>query len=150
AAALQHALGDGVTLQRARRTGDQLRDCHCQVTRLANLLWEATPAAGRPPWFSQRYMLERLQEEGCRSERHGNPLSVVLGEVWVAQEEPLADEEPGPISRWTAERVNRNKRRCDVAGQYGPQGFLLLLPHTPPQGAVTFCRRLQGLLEDPS
>jgi PleD family two-component response regulator len=157
AAALQHAVLGRATVQRTRRTDDQLRDCRNQVTRLVNLLWDTTPAEGRQRWFSQRYMLERLHEEVCRSKRHGNPLSVVLGEVWVGEEDgPLAERTPlrgeagipGPISRWTAERVNRSKRRCDVAGQYGPQGFMLLLPHTPPEGAVNFCRRLQGLLED--
>ncbi|MBI1915755.1 MAG: diguanylate cyclase [Planctomycetes bacterium] len=157
AAALQHAVLDRATVQRTRRTDAQLRDCRSQVTRLVNLLWDTIPAEGRPGWFSQRYMLERLQEEVCRSERHGNLLSVVLGEVWIGQEDgalagrrPLCGEEgmPGQLSRWTAERINWSKRRCDVAGQYGPHGFMLLLPHTPPEGAVHFCRRLQRLLED--
>src|SRR5437762_3483613 len=83
----EHALLDRATVRRTRRRNDQLRDCRSQVTRLVNLLWDATPAEGRPRWFSQRYMLERLQEEICRSERHGNPLSVVLGEVWIGQED---------------------------------------------------------------
>ncbi len=156
AAALCHAVLDSLTAQRARRTTDQLCECRSQVTRLVNLLWDTTPAEGRPRWFSQRYMLERLQEEVCRSARHGGPLSVVLGEVWLSHaggprvRGPLRGESPTAIeiSCWTAERVNRTKRGCDVAGQYGPQGFMLLLPHTPPEGAAHVCRRLQGLLED--
>jgi PleD family two-component response regulator len=157
AAALGQAVLDSVTAQRARRTNDQLCECRSQVTRLVNLLWDATPIEGRPRWFSQRYMLERLQEEVCRSARHGGPLSVVLGEVWLGHDSgrsrfrgPLRGESPTAtqISCWTAERVNRAKRGCDVAGQYGPQGFMLLLPHTPPEGAAHVYRRLQGLLED--
>jgi diguanylate cyclase (GGDEF)-like protein len=46
-------------------------------------------------------------------------------------------------------QVNRNKRRCDVAGQYGPHGFMLLLPQTADQGALTCCRRLRPVLEAP-
>jgi GGDEF domain-containing protein len=36
-----------------------------------------------------------------------------------------------------------------VAGQYGRDGFLLLLPHTGAAGAARFCRRLRGLVEAP-
>ncbi|HKB35104.1 MAG TPA: diguanylate cyclase [Gemmataceae bacterium] len=157
AAALRRAVLDSVTAQRIRRTDDQLGECRSQVARLVNLLWDATPVEGRPRWFSQRYMLERLQEEVCRSARHGGPLSIVLGEVWLGQDngfprfrEPLRSDSPTAtqISCWTAERVHRAKRGCDVAGQYGPQGFMLLLPHTPLEGAAHVCRRLQGLLEE--
>ena len=55
---------------------------------------------------------------------------------------------PSASKRRNRTEPNRSKRRCDVAGQYGPQGFMLLLPQTPPEGAVHFCRRLQGLLDD--
>jgi GGDEF domain-containing protein len=142
--ALRHVLLGRAGAWRARRAADQLRESRAQVSRLANLLWETTPAEGRQPWFSQRYMLQRLHEEVCRSQRHGGPLALVLGEV---RAEPNGPEQTVGVSRWVAERVHQSKRRCDVAGQYGPNGFLLLLPHTSLEAAGHYCRRLRRLLE---
>jgi PleD family two-component response regulator len=45
------------------------------------MLWQASPTAGRTRWFSQRHMMERLEEEVARADRHGTPLSVILGET---------------------------------------------------------------------
>jgi GGDEF domain-containing protein len=47
------------------------------------------------------------------------------------------------LSGWISDHVHRLKRRCDILGHYGPNGFLLLLPHTSESGAVTFCQRLR-------
>ena len=43
--------------------------------------------------------------------------------------------------------IAKAKRRCDVIGQYGMSGFMLLMVHTPKPGALTCCRRLQKILE---
>ena len=40
-------------------------------------------------------------------------------------------------------------RRSDVAGQYGPHGFMMLLPRTSETGALGCCERLRALLEQP-
>jgi diguanylate cyclase (GGDEF)-like protein len=132
--------------RRALLIGEALHDCRKQVSRLVGLLWDASPIDARTRWATQRHMMERLEEEVARSDRHGTPLAVILGEV-----EPSPDSEPGPdaqaLTTWTAERICRAKRRQDVAGQYGPHGFMLLLGHTSEAGAVTFCRRLQNLLQ---
>jgi diguanylate cyclase (GGDEF)-like protein len=91
-------------------------------------------------------MMERLDEEVARCDRHGTPLAVVLGEVEAesANEQAQAAQ---TLATWTAERICRAKRRHDVAGQYGPHGFMLLLGHTSEAGAVTCCRRLQSVLQ---
>jgi GGDEF domain-containing protein len=145
AAALARAAEAGDCPGRERQLRRALRECRRRVDRLAGLLWEATPAEGRPPWFSQRYMLERLEEEVARSRRHGGPLAVALAEVSPAGRPPAAADEQR-LRAWAAERVARGKRRSDVAGQYGPDGFLLLLPHTDDAGAVRCCRRLRDQL----
>jgi GGDEF domain-containing protein len=111
------------------------------VERLLGLLWDAAPTDGRGPWFTQRHMMERLQEELARSRRRGGPLSVALGEVTGA------GADASGLSGWAAQQILRAKRRCDVAGQYGPNGFMLLLPRSTDREAVGCCRRLQLVLE---
>src|SRR5260370_11073790 len=91
-------------------------------------------------------MGERLEEELARTRRHGGPLSVVLGEVQLgegAQREASAQ----PLASWMASRVGQHKRRCDVAGQYGLNGLMLLLPRADSSEAASACRRLRAVLE---
>jgi hypothetical protein len=142
AAALERLAEFGTLERRAEAAAGSLRECHRQVDRLVALLWQAVPGAGRAHWLSQRHVLERFEEEVERSRRHGGALAVVRGEVRGAGDSQ-------ELAAWTARQVGAAKRRCDVAGQYGLQGFLMLLPHTPEAGAAACCRRLRTLLQPP-
>jgi diguanylate cyclase (GGDEF)-like protein len=149
AAVLDQAAQLGDLRRQARAAGEALQDCRQQVSRLVSLLWDSLPTKGQTPWLTQRQVMERLQEEVARSSRHGDPLTVVLGELQVGQRERITSVESEHLATWSAERISRTKRRCDVAGQYGQHGFLLLLPHTVEEAAVQCCRRLQAILERP-
>jgi hypothetical protein len=126
------------------QTEHRLRDSRRQVDRLVNVLWRSMPGDVERRWFMERQMLERLHEEICRVQRYGHPLSLVLAEAEFA----LEGDADWPES-WVAERVIQTKRCCDVAGQYGPQGFMLLLVHTEEPGAAACCRRLEKALARP-
>jgi hypothetical protein len=128
--------------RRTRQVGTALQESRRQVDRLAGLLWRTLPSDGQVRWLTQRGMLERLQEEVSRVGRYGHPLTVVLGEVASASAGPTE-----PFGSWIADHLSRAKRRCDVAGQYGPRGFMLLLPHTQEAGGLACCRRLQKVLQ---
>jgi diguanylate cyclase (GGDEF)-like protein len=149
-AAVLHQAAQLSDLQRQVRQGEQkLQDCQRQVNRLVEMLWQTVPLEARAAWFSQRHMMERLYEEVMRSQRHGAPLTVVLGELMDGPRQPIAAVATDDLGGWTAQQVGKHKRRCDVAGQYGPHGFMLLLPHTSDRGAQDCCRRLRPLLENP-
>jgi hypothetical protein len=122
-----------------RRTKENLHLCRRQVDRLVNLLWRTVPMDPQRQWFTQRHILERLQEEVSRSGRHGSVFTVVLGEVQAAE----PSHEPAELADWTTETLAQAKRRCDVAGHYGLQGFMLLMVQTPKSGAMAGCKRLQ-------
>lgn len=133
--------------QLLQQQGEVLHDSQRQVNRLVDLLWQSVSAQAPTPWFTQRQMVERLHEEVLRSQRYGDALSVVVGELDDGPGQPLNALEPGELIAWTARQLGRHKRRSDVAGQYGPQGFLLLLTQTNELGAGHCCRRLHPLLE---
>jgi len=124
-----------------------LQDSQRQVNRLVNLLWNTLPTDLPTPWFTQRQMVDRLHEEVLRSQRYGDDLSVVVGEIAESPGQPLDSLEPSNLTSWLAGRLGKHKRRSDVAGQYGPQGFLLLLTQTNEEGASQCCRRLRPLLQ---
>jgi diguanylate cyclase (GGDEF)-like protein len=141
----------GALQRRSQETSAALEDCRRQVSRLVNLLWEAAPAEGRGRWFTQRSMLARLEEEAIRAGRYGGPLAVLLGEV----DSPprggrLLGDERQQAATWIVDQISRVKRRSDVAGQYGLQGFMMILPQTGEAGATGCCRRLRQLLEQPA
>ncbi len=94
-------------------------------------------------------MLERLEEEVTRAQRYGGPLSVILGEV-EGPPDRGADGEERQKATWTVDQISRVKRRSDVAGQYGLQGFMMLLPQTDESGAAGCCGRLRQILEQPT
>ncbi len=142
AAALARAAHLGDAQRGARRTKEGLYQCRRQVDRLVNLLWRTVPGEPQRQWLPQRHILERLQEEVSRSGRHGTVFTVALGEM----QRDGSDVETTELPEWTTDALVRAKRRCDVAGQYGLQGFLLLMVHTPKEGGLTCCRRLQKYL----
>jgi GGDEF domain-containing protein len=148
-ATLQQIVLAGDVQRKARAVSEALHDSRRQVSRLVSLLWDSVPGDGRRSWFPQRHMLERLEEEVDRSKRHGETLTVVLGELHAADGATASPELSSQLASWMIARVTESKRRCDVAGQYGPGGFMLLLPKTVGPGAQMCCRRIQASLERP-
>ena len=127
-----------------RRIKEQLAQSRRHTDCLVNLLWRATPHGNESSWLPQRSVLERLCEETARTERHAIPMTMALGEV--QQGDDVSDR---TLPDWAARLILHGKRRCDVAGQYGTNGFLLLLVHTSKDGGMTCVRRLQKILEQP-
>jgi diguanylate cyclase (GGDEF)-like protein len=145
ATALNRAVQLGESCRNKERMHEQLTMTRRHVDRLVNLLWRTLPVESNTTWFSQRHTLERLQEEISRTGRHGGPMTLALAEV--QEEQVIQAPDVLPLEEWTANMVAKAKRRCDVAGSYGMQGFLLLMVHTPRNGGIVCCRRLQQLLE---
>lgn len=135
----------GRQMQVRGRSEKALRESQERVDHLRALLWEAAPVDGLGPWYTQRHLLYRLEEEVARTDRHGGPLTVILGELQAAGAVDL--EQGQRLAGWTAEQVGRSKRRCDVAGRYGLRGFMIVLPRGTSNEALGCCRRLGALLE---
>jgi diguanylate cyclase (GGDEF)-like protein len=146
---LEQAAWLGQQRQRLGMTNAQLHDSHARVDRLLALLWEAAPGQSPTRWFSQRHMLERLDEEVARTHRYGGSLAVLLGEMCPVRGQRLAPEQANQLATWAAGQIAQSKRRCDVAGQYGLDGFMLLLPQARPSEAIGACRRLAATLAHP-
>jgi diguanylate cyclase (GGDEF)-like protein len=145
AAALDRAAQFGECFRSQRRVWDKLDQCRRHLDRVVNLMWKSAPIVPNTRWFTERYTLDRLHEELTRAERHGFPLTVAVAEI--SHETASQAAEPAVLDEWTSNLVARSKRRCDLAGQYGMRGFLLLMTHTKEKGGAACCRRLKNLLE---
>ncbi len=144
--AMEQALKAGALRQNQRQTRSRLLETRQHVDRLVNMIWRTTQRQAEVHWFSQRYMMERLSEELARAERHQVPLTLALGEVQPVENKP---DDSGLMPDWTLSAIANGKRRSDVAGQYGMDGFMLLMVHTPVKGGLLCCRRLQQAIEHP-
>lgn len=146
-------LGQAEALGRQRRRAElaeeDCRDVAVRAERLVNMLWETAPLEGRPHWFTQRYMLERLDEEVERCRRRGTPLAVILGELAASPGATIPGDEADRLAAWMAGVVARAKRRSDVAGHYGQHGFIMVLPQTTAAQAEVACFRLGRVLTHP-
>jgi GGDEF domain-containing protein len=149
AALLDQADALGRQRQEVERVRAALDESEGHVERLLGMLWETAPVEGPSRWFSQRYMLERLEEEVDRSQRSGGPLAVVLGELVPGPGRVLAPAQAYELAGWLAGKVGQSKRRSDVTGHYGGHGFLMILPQTTPRQAAGACQRLRDVLAHP-
>ncbi len=123
-----------------------ISECESRIARLQQMLWEVIPEQSPGPWYTQHYMLERLTEEVRRTVRQGCSLSVVLG-AWRANSgKPLSHEQASRLASWTAEQLGQFTRLCDVVGQYGSYGFMILLPQIDAEKAHLASLRFGKLL----
>jgi diguanylate cyclase (GGDEF)-like protein len=108
--------------------------------------------------FNHRYLTVRLPQEVARASRHGHPLSVLFCDV---DDFAAYTENNGRISgysllakvatmlkaRTQQEQPGFSFRTSDVPVRYGLEQFVVLLPETPKQGAVTKAERLLKVVE---
>jgi GGDEF domain-containing protein len=140
---LEQAEELGRRFRAAGETQTALRESETRVERLLSMLWDSAPIDGTR-WCTQRHLLERLDEEVERCRRGGAPVTVVLGELATPPDLPA--DEADRLAGWMAGAVASGKRRCDVAGQYGRRGILMVLPQTTGEQAAGACRRLSRVL----
>jgi GGDEF domain-containing protein len=145
AGALSQA-GELTELRRhTRHTDRALQHSLRQVDQLVGMLWRALNSNIEAGWLAQRHLLDRLRQEINRARRYGEPLTIVLGQL-----ERPTDSGLEPIGDWLAERIVAAKRSCDLAGQYGPRGFLVILVNTPEAGGQNFAERVAKALAQPA
>lgn len=147
---LERAADLGELRQRFQHLGKSYADRQRQVRELLEQLAALLPQGHRSWWCPTPLLTSRLEEELERARRHRVPLVVALGEVRLRVHAPHLTPVGPPLARWVAQQVDHTKRLMDVGGEYGPDRFLLVLPHTLRSGAVACCQRIKAQLEDPS
>jgi diguanylate cyclase (GGDEF)-like protein len=98
---------------------------------------------------NRRHCEESLASELSRAERFGGPLAIVLGDL--DDFKSVNDEHGHPVGdtvlREFAQVLTRTVREVDVAGRWGGEEFLLVLPGTDGPGAVRLAQRIRDYLE---
>jgi diguanylate cyclase (GGDEF)-like protein len=100
--------------------------------------------------FNKRYLLDTLERELARTERHRRPLSVALFDVdhFKQVNDQLGHLAGDCILRDLAGRVAPIFRREEVLARYGGEEFALVLPECPAEGAARAAERLRKAVAD--
>jgi diguanylate cyclase (GGDEF)-like protein len=99
--------------------------------------------------LNRRGIDERLAEEAARATRYGHELSVLMIDLddFKAINDRYGHAAGDEALRSTAGEIADAIRSIDVAGRYGGEEFLVLLPETGAAGALVVAERIRTALE---
>lgn len=134
------------------RLSEELARRTLERTQLQQTISELTELSLRDPLtalFNRRGFSERLIEELSRARRYGAPLSLMMVDIDHFKSindqygHAIGDVAIGHVARLLV----RDRRVSDIVARYGGEEFVLLLPHTPLEGALTLAERLRYQIE---
>lgn len=98
---------------------------------------------------NRRFLTEVLSLEVLRATRYRTPLSLLMADVdhFKQVNDTYGHPTGDAVLQATAEAILRVVRTTDVAGRYGGEEFLAVLPHTDLDGAFTLAERLRIAIE---
>ncbi len=120
--------------------------------RLAQRLRELSTLDGLTGLLNHRAVLERLEQEMARCERYGGEVTVVLLDLdhFKAVNDRWGHLAGDQVLRGVAERLKAELRSTDVAGRYGGEEFLVVLPSSGLEtGRIVAERLRRALAESP-
>jgi len=95
---------------------------------------------------NHRFLMQRLNEEGARSQRTNREFSVLMADVDHFKEYNdtfghLAGDE---VLKKVAAILRECTRRIDCAARYGGEEFAVVMPETPASGALQLAERIRA------
>ena len=99
---------------------------------------------------NHRYLQERLDHEIARAERAAHPLAIVLLDLnnFKNFNDNFGHQAGDEVLRFVANAVTSCLRTTDVAGRYGGDEFLVILPQADEGGARLLLSRLRRKVEE--
>lgn len=116
---------------------------------LLEMLSQKAQIDGLSGLFNRTYFDDRLKEEYDRAIRHGNPMSVAL--IDLDHFKQINDTYGHPagdtVISGVAQIILQLTRSTDVACRYGGEEFVLILPESNPDQAMSLCERIRERCE---
>jgi diguanylate cyclase (GGDEF)-like protein len=134
------------------RLSEELARRQLERTELTQVIHELTELSLRDPLtglFNRRGLEERLIEEFARARRYGAPLSLIMIDIdHFKRVNDTHGHAVGDIAiGHVAKLLTKGRRASDIAARYGGEELVLLLPHTPLEGAMSLAERLRHQIE---
>lgn len=122
---------------------------HAAIAVRAALLEELSHRDPLTGLYNRRYFTLRVQEEGKRHERSGEPVSLALLDIdhFKPVNDRLGHAAGDELLRELAQVLTGHSRAFSIITRYGGDEFAVLLVNTPKAGAIAYARRIKRLIE---
>ncbi len=99
--------------------------------------------------FNRGHWEEMLRQDYARHRRYERNAALVMFDIdhFKRINDSYGHQAGDAVIQQTAELVRQCTRDADIAGRYGGEEFVVLLPDTDSEGAVTFAERLRQSIE---
>lgn len=120
-----------------------------RTQQLLEMLAQRAQIDGLTGLWNRTFFDRRWSEEHARCVRHGHPLTIALLDldhfklVNDCHGHPVGDM----VLQTVAKVLQRESRQSDLACRYGGEEFVLLMPDTVTQDALTLCERVRQGVE---
>jgi diguanylate cyclase (GGDEF)-like protein len=116
------------------------------------LLWAEARIDAKTGLFNIHHFNRQLESELARAARFGRPLSLLMADLDLLREVNnryghLAGD---AVLKGVADILRLELRDYDVAARFGGEEFVVLLPETSLEDAVTMAERIRGVVEEHS
>ncbi|GJM09566.1 MAG: GGDEF domain-containing protein [Lysobacteraceae bacterium] len=94
---------------------------------------------------NKRYLMDFLEREIARSERHERPLHLAMIDLdhFKAINDQMGHVAGDTVLRDIAKILNNEVRRHELAARFGGEEFTLVLPEKGRAGAIAFCEHIR-------
>jgi diguanylate cyclase (GGDEF)-like protein len=129
---------------------------HLKVKRLQDELMVKNAALARMSTVdvltdlrTRRYVMDCLSIEFLRARRYSTPLTILMADLDHFKEVNDHFGHPGgdAVLRGVADLLLSELRGTDIAGRYGGEELIVLLPHNSPDGAEVMAERWRSCVE---
>ena len=99
--------------------------------------------------FNRGHWEEMLRQDYARHRRYDHNAALVMFDIdhFKQINDNYGHQAGDAVIQQTAELIRQGMRDSDIAGRYGGEEFVVLLPDTDSEGAVTFAERLRQSIE---
>ncbi|OHB77521.1 MAG: hypothetical protein A2Z34_06175 [Planctomycetes bacterium RBG_16_59_8] len=100
--------------------------------------------------YNRRHLDAKLAEEIGRASRYNRDLAMFIIDIDRFKEinDTCGHRQGDAVLVETAQLLRRNTREVDIVGRYGGDEFVILMPETPPSGAVAKAESLRAAVAD--
>ncbi len=147
---LTHAADEGelVALDAARIDDPRLRAAFRGLADRVADTWRLATVDPLTGIANRQAVLSRVEEELARAVRYHRPLSVILVDLdhFKRLNDSHGHAAGDAVLRTVAQLLAANVRSVDVAGRYGGEEFLVLLPETDVDAAAALAEKLRRIV----
>jgi diguanylate cyclase (GGDEF)-like protein len=137
------------SMLRIKRLQDALEERERELSEMNARLLKMAQTDSLTGLDNRRYLEERLEEAFGHSRRLREPLAVVLCDLdrFKSVNDTYGHQAGDAVLRQLARILKQEAREVDRVGRYGGEEFMLLLPGTVLDAAVTFAERVRKAVE---